>query len=101
MRWPKPRDSFQTSFNIRSRVFGAKARQLVPSELFRTRAASRYADTNIAFQETYNVLSMNGVGRGRRAASIFPFAFALVWRTTVGSRTSCVARSAATLAVHR
>src|SRR5579864_5262532 len=101
MRWPKPRDSLHTSRSIRSIVSRANLRQLSlvdpPSNL----AASRYAETNIAFHDTYIVLSTNGVGRGRRAASIFPFAFAIMRRTDVSSRLSCLATSTALRAIHK
>src|SRR6266704_3823045 len=101
MRWPKPRDSLQASLNIRSIVFDAKVRQFAPREPANTRAASKYAETNMAFQETYIVLSTNGVGRSLRAASIFPFALAMVRRTENSSKPRCLTLPAASQTIHK
>jgi hypothetical protein len=55
----------------------------------------------MAFQETYMVLSTNGVGRGRRAASIFILAATMVALTADSSRPNCEAMSAGSRAIHK
>src|SRR5208282_5213723 len=71
MTCDSPRSESHASARMRSRERSANLR--APSSPS-TCAACKYADTHIAFQFTYTVLSTNGVGRLRRAAYSFVLA---------------------------
>src|ERR1035438_9082867 len=71
MTCARPRCASQASDKMRSSERSANLRA---SSRPRTCAACKYAETHIAFQLTYTVLSTKGVGRCRRAAYSLVFA---------------------------
>src|ERR1700751_797787 len=86
---------------MRSIVFSAKVPEFLASSRSRVRAALRYVETNIAFQLTYIVLSMKGVGRGRGAARSLGLGLAMVRRMVDSSRPSDLEISAGPRDIHK
>src|SRR5579862_135912 len=101
MRWLNPRDGLHVSRSMRSSVLSANRRHPPPRLPPKTVAAERYADTNIAFQLTYIVRSMYGVGRPFRTESIFSFAPLMARRTLDSSRLRVFEISRGSRATHK